>query len=355
MKSVLLVLAALLAVAFAGSDNTGTLSGGITFNSGVNVSSSSTSANYREVISETGLLGMSFYISIEVSEQTSGTVEEVEADALLDLVIPPFVMSMYFYGSGSISGLTGASGFSGVVSGAAIATHYASIDEVNSAGVSIGTVDLASLTFGTPTVGSSNYLYTSVTVASATTSSGAAFSVKFASVVSSITGFLSVGGALVSPKSIEVIIEMDDITYSAAGNHLRLTAYSVTASTEASVSGNVMVTGGSGPSQTFVKFSENAVVTVDGAVSNVAATVSLTANTDSTTQTISNAIVQALITANSSLVVNHYQAIVDFPAGASSISYDPAQGFDASLYSGASTLAAPVALILLSAVFALFL
>lgn len=362
--SLFLALAALFAVALAGSDLTGTISGGITIDASagnVTTHGDTTAVNYRAVTFGAAL-DFAYYVSIEVHEQSSGNTATETADGIVGIMmaptslvpIPPLAMVMYFHAEASATALGGAGGIAamaGTASGALAGTVYLTVEEVDASGQTVTTIDLSTVACGavsTSNGDTSGYVHSAVW-----TGTTPSFTVSFAGIASEISGFLSTGGAAITPKSLEVVIEFDTITYKSPGNHLRLNVLTVAASAETDFSASTStIVSGSGANQVYVHFAGSAVV--DG--NTAAVTVSgVDVSGSGAVGDIGNSIVQGLATANASLSVDVRKVSITFPPGATHISYDPAVGFDASIYSGASALVAPVALIFFAAFFLLFL
>jgi len=264
---------------------------------------------------------------------------------------PPAAYLLYFHAQESATGLgTPSLSISGSASGSGVAIVYTMIEEVTPSGQVVATTHLSDLSFSssglqTDSTGDIRWITWSYTSSTQ--------DVHITAAVSSVMGILNVGGAPITPKNTETFFEVTQHTYQSTSNHLRLTLYSAAASatTSYSHSTNTFISG-VGASQVYVHFAGEAVV--DGNSASV--TVSGVADTNYNLNDIGHSVIQSALSGNASLTIHVRKVTVDFPAGASKISYDPAQGFDApKSYAGAATVSASAFLVFASAFAALLL
>jgi len=149
-------------------------------------------------------------------------------------------------------------------------------------------------------------------------------------------GILKYGKTPVSPRSIEMIIEVQDFELTNKNNHVRLNLGFITASGDGKIDGNVKYIKNDGE-KVYVAASGYAVVGDDERV-EVGVKVESKASTETSTADFTNfnAFAKAAFGGNVDLNIAH----IDFPAGESSFIYDPAAGSGSVVYeAGASTIA----------------
>jgi len=371
----LLVLLAGSAIAGDAEASTGTLSGGVSFSTSANLTSQQAGASlfFRSVTFGENLADdLVWFKSVEVSETAQSGAATRTADGIVGVatcvsgLTPPTTFVGYFESStdASYDATSGLTSISGSRVAAGVATVYASVAEMDPNNNVVNTVALSTATYGDASVGvdSTGHLHYAVWTASSVSLSTFSFNVKFAVAVSEIAGVLSVGGAPITPKSVEAVLEIHDIVYTTPGNHVRLSVYTAAASANStfSVMTDDTILSGSGDSQVFIHFSGQAVI--NGTYSGE---VTLGGITETTTSThhitdLGNGLLQDLLTANTANHIDVRLVTIDFPAYAVNVSYDPATGFDGTLYDGGSSsdahaLVTPIALIFFAAIMLVFL
>jgi hypothetical protein len=357
MKSILLLaLFALFAVANAGQTFTATVSDGLTFAADVNVTVDAGDDRYhyrKTTLIALPIVNTIIYESIASDVQYSGS----HADGTLDVI---FGYGNFIIGTfpGYILAYISAQGHADsdhlsatfTASGAAIANVYYALEEVSSSGSVVSTHELNDVIFSMDSADIDHDDEIHYATYKGDVGGG---SIAFTMVVSAVAGILNVGGAPITPKSAEVIVEINGYDYASTSNHLRLVLYSATASAVAEVqaSANTVVSG-SGNTQVYLHFNGEAVV--DGASKSVTVNGVADANTGSSDNLGS---LEAFVTANGELTVDIRKVTIDFPKNAGSISYDPSMGFQAPKdLAAAGTLSVPAALIFaLAALLAFFL
>jgi len=221
-----------------------------------------------------------------------------------------------------------------------VGTAYTYISEVDANGVIVQQFPLSDFTWSSTavTTSSSTLQYATTT---GTLLGQTGFSVSFTLVVSSVVGLVSSGStpinALVTPKSLEVILEIDGFPYTNVDNSARLTVGVATGSSEllANVSSLPVVGNsyalsvGSGLSAVYVTFASQA--HVDGNKEDVNISIEVAGSAD----------VGGLSTELFSLTskVSCKLVNITFPAGSAKIIYDPATGTGAAPVVVASTSA----------------
>jgi len=166
-------------------------------------------------------------------------------------------------------------------------------------------------------------------------------------VTSKIAGILEYGQTPVSPRSFEMIIEVENFNLKDKKNHVRMFFGLLTASGAGSVEGNAnVVHRGEGQDDLYVAASKYAVV--DGDRVDVTVEVASGANT-------ADAKTMAVLKAALGINIDAQIATVDFPAGATSFVYDPVVGAGAEVYqAGASTAVLSLLVLLVSVLIYLF-
>jgi len=299
---------------------------GVSFNGNVTLATPDPRFNFRNT-KIVGLLGFWFYESIQVSEtstsSSSGSSATFTANGIAGLGLGSTAYLAFFNVSGDATSTPGgASSFDASASLSIVGKSYYKLEEIDASGTIVNTYDLTQAIYTplvpTPTTSSSGLVSLSIT-----TSAGSA-TVGITYVGSPVLGKLSNGGATITPTSVESFFEVNGYTYAAATNHLRLIIYVGHVSADASVSGTTSVVAGTGPSQIYIKFSETAMVNGNSA----AVTVSGTETVVPTSQ-VPNEGFSSALSGHSTYKAEARQVVVDFPADAASISYDPSVGFGA--------------------------
>jgi len=215
--------------------------------------------------------------------------------------------------------------------GLASITFYG-ISEVNANGQIVKNFTLNNLVYsGTATVqtdSTGNIKYAQFTASGA---SGETYT--FTVLASQVLGKFQYG-AILTPKSVNVMIEIDNYKYQAATNHLQLTYYAGYATTNYngsfSVSGNYLASG-TAPNAAYIATSTQA--SINGAMTTVTATVNTNLNPEvftSSAQVFGNYFSKVSPSFGAAVVT------VSFPADAETIIYDPTTGFEQPSNSGAA-------------------
>jgi len=165
-------------------------------------------------------------------------------------------------------------------------------------------------------------------------------------VTSAKAGILKYGETPVSPRSLEMIIEVSGFTLSDNKNHIRMDLGLLTASGAGSVEGSANVVHREGQEDIYVAASTHAVI--DGKRAEVE--VSVKSGADDL-DTFTEAVLKAALGGSIDAQIAH----VDFPAGETSFVYDPACGSGSNVYeAGASSLALSALVALVCALLYLF-
>jgi len=159
-------------------------------------------------------------------------------------------------------------------------------------------------------------------------------------------GIIGYGETPVSPRSYEMIIEVDGFSLSSKKNHVRLSLGFLSATGTGYVDGNAKIVRREGQEDLYIAASNRAIV--DGDREEVSVSIETGAGGfDTSVQTILNA---ALGRDFDSKI-----AYVDFPAGAKSFIYDPAMGSGKVIYeASANTFVLSFFVIVLCTLFYLF-
>jgi len=174
--------------------------------------------------------------------------------------------------------------------------------------------------------------------------------VKITYLTSEKAGILKYGNAPVSPRSLEMIIQVENFKLTDKNNHIRLNLGFVDASGSGHISGNAEVVKKNGI-ETYVAVATHAVI--NDKVTDVDVNVKTDAlGEDALSLASFNAVMQIVMNGN----VDTRIATVDFPAGAQSFVYDPAAGTGPNVYgkSSASTAAISLFVLLACSLFFLF-
>jgi len=165
-------------------------------------------------------------------------------------------------------------------------------------------------------------------------------------VTSKKAGVLEYGETPVSPRSLEMIMEVKKFPLSDKKNHVRMDIGLLTASGAGSVEGSANVVHRKGKEDLYVAASQHAIV--DGKSVKVEVDVK-SGSTDLDSKV--TGILKVALGGNIDAQIAH----VDFPAGATDFVYDPAAGAGKDVYeAGASTIALSVLVALVCALLYLF-
>lgn len=166
-------------------------------------------------------------------------------------------------------------------------------------------------------------------------------------VTSKVAGILKYGKTPVSPRSIDMIIEVENFKLHDSKNHVRMNLALVTASGDIDYDGN---------SKIIVKDGEKVYVAASGhvMVGDKRAEVDVKVESGSLPENIKQtfeAVAKVALGADLDVSIVH----VDFPQGATSFIYDPAAGSGTNVYkAGASTLSLSLLALLLCSLLFLF-
>jgi len=196
---------------------------------------------------------------------------------------------------------------------------FLSLDEVDSAGNPQSTIPFTTLlwTIADSSVGNGGLRYLTVQ-----TTQGA-MTIKISFIYSDVVGVLNVvGTAIVTPKTLESVISIQNYPYANNGNSLRLNLVVGTAAGSASVQGQVThYVSGNGQSGTFLTLDH--VASINGA----ATPVSISAFTEGQGQlNFGNSYLMGQVTGKYGAGASFKFVSITFPAGAANIIYDPAIG-----------------------------
>jgi hypothetical protein len=379
MRAAVIVVACLAIVAFASpaqiKRDSVSASASISFSGNVTLTNSTQTQTlaFREVnafVVDVSILGFNFNGFFSDAAQ----ITAVPGQATVDLVASAFFIESGLYPQGYVayfdaqenykvnpsgigssadvltllSGLTASGGLAGI--------GYVQLDELNPSGNVVTTVDFSKITFNqassgvqTDSTGYIKYAWISNTPASG----GALY--NFTVLHSSVLGKLSYG-ATVTPKSSDVILSISNYPYASSSNQLRLTA--VTAFALLNFTGSAIVSGaanavalGSGANQFYFNGATSAQVNGNSASVSVQVTASATVSSSIQAQigNIVNTINNAFGGKAGSAVLT-----ATFPAGASSIIYDPVAGFEQPSTNGSAAFHASVFTVVIGAIVALF-
>jgi len=179
------------------------------------------------------------------------------------------------------------------------------------------------------------------------TPKGTSATVVVTFITSKRAGILEYGNTPVSPRSLEMVIEVKDFPLSDNKNHVRMDVGLLTASGAGSVEGSANVVHREGHEDLYIAASTKAVV--DGKSANVDVTIQ-SGDADLGSNEIKG-ILKIALGGNIDAQIAH----VDFPAGATDFVYDPAVGSGKDVYeAGASTIALSALVALVCALLYLF-
>jgi hypothetical protein len=157
-----------------------------------------------------------------------------------------------------------------------VAKVFSTLEEVNTTNnITVNTVSLANdITWAlvNPNNAIVNGLLQSVTLHGTSAKLGANFSISITTVFSQVLGLLNVVGTpVITPKSLETIVNIVNYPYQSKSNALRLNLAIGTAMASITVQGTVTITSGNGTSAGYVRVSDQ--VQVDGNVKTATITI----------------------------------------------------------------------------------
>jgi len=254
------------------------------------------------------------------------TIDGVYGSAYAGLQIPPSSYLAFYTGAATwqatadyrAANVSGSNGFVGSV--------FISLDEVTTAGNVVQTIQLKDLVWveGTKSVGQGGLRYVSF---KGTVLLNANFAVTATYVVSNVVGVLDVVGVpVITPKSMESIIEITNFPYMSTANSIRLNVVVGMVATQVQAQGTVThLVAGAGPGTSY--FSVNRMVQVNGQATTVDVKVN---STGQTSATFGNSNLAGQVTARYGAAALFQLVSVSFPAGATDVVFDPSIGTGAS-------------------------
>jgi len=156
--------------------------------------------------------------------------------------------------------------------------------------------------------------------------SGTSAKVTFTYMTSLKAGIIEYGNTPVSPRSFELIVEVNDFPLSSPSNHVRLDIGVLTASGSSKLEGNSVVMHRQGQEDVYVAASNYAIV--GGARTKVSVQMK---KGEADTGDVSGKILKTALGGEFDTQIAH----IDLPAGASSFVYDPALGSGKNIYAAA--------------------
>jgi hypothetical protein len=277
---------------------------------------------------------------------TSATFDGLYGQAYAGLTVPPTSWVLFVDVAAKFNGIP--TNISANVSGSDgfIGSTFISIDELFPNGTVAYTVPLGGLAWAIvdqSVTGDVKYItlegkdlifYPGVTV-------------RISYIVANRVGLLNVGPvSVVTPKSIESVVNITNFPYKNAGDSLRLNLGVATQAATVLVTGQYThLTGGSGNGATYFSLNKQAVV--GGQVQPVSISAFVTATSSAQIQ---NGNIVGQVTAKYGAAANFQLVSVTFPAGATTILYDPSTGAGApppAITGSANSFAVPLALLFL--------
>lgn len=361
----LFVLAAASLVFSAPSGRNAAVS--VSFNSQNVTLANSASFSYRnlEFVAENvnlGLVSWGGYLLVATATQASssggsgsGSLDVVAGCVYAGPTVPVTTWLGYFDAQDkwtSASGGANGNFFTLDVSGSGglIGTAFSLLQEKDTSGNIVNTVHFSSLSFSassTQTDSSGNLHYGTLTASN----NGATY--KFTVVGTSVYGQLDLG-AIVTPKSAEIIVEIDNYPYANSANTLTLVYYVGYAIANfqgsGSVSGGVSLSAGSGPSSVYISNQGSAVI--NGNQVDISANIKV--NTSIALANIPSSQLKTQLQAIASSSAKAALVTISFPAGASTIVYDPTSGFEQPQVTSSASVLLPSLTLLVVCVVGLF-
>jgi len=212
-------------------------------------------------------------------------------------------------------------GFSAQAADTFIAKVFLSLEEVNATNATVQTIPLDGL----------NWVLTNAQVATngkglqwitfqGTSPNIPNFSIQISAVFSQVLGLLNVvGNPVITPKSLETIINMTNFPYKNKADSVRLNTVVGMGMSTLSIQGSVTITSGNGTSGSYVHFSNQ--VLADGRTTTVTINTVDAGNSAMGYQIVDTQITSKFSTAHSIMFVS-----ITFPAGATTVIYDPSLG-----------------------------
>jgi len=300
----------------------------VTFKAGVNVTlSNSNDFIYRKLsvndVSIPRLYSALFVSSISVgANAASATSDGLFGTAYAGLNIAPSAYLAFYESAANWNvgidytdaNVSSSKGFVGSV--------YISLEEVTPQGNVSQTVQLKSMSWSmeSKSTGDGGLRYVTFL---GTLSSQRSLNIRVTYIVSDVVGVLNVTGeTVVTPKSLESIIQIDNFTYTDVQNSLRLNIGVGSATSSVQAQGTfVNLVAGDGASGAF--FSVASVAQVDGRVTPVQIAAKVAAQADAS---FGNSNVAGQVSARYEGAADFKIVSATFPAGASQIVLDPAIG-----------------------------
>jgi len=287
------------------------------------------------------ILGYSYTLAGYVSVGLNGSANSTNANLAGDLIVGlvrfqpgkiPLSFIGHMNGSASVNkpSASNIASFDFSVSSNVILTSYTSIVEKDSTDKVVRTVNLKDLTFSADsgTSGNNAELHY-VTFNGANTlfggtilKSGEAVSLTF--LISEVLGTVTIGSVttpVVTPKTLESIIQISGWNYVSSSNYLTLVTGVGKGSSTSSGSGSATLSSGSGDNQIYVDFADNADINGNSK--------SVTVGTSTTTDVslvCDDATFSGYLTTVYNSSVSWHVVEIKFTPGASSIVYDPTVG-----------------------------
>jgi len=270
-----------------------------------------------------------FYEGVYVNSLSIGlnpmtlNIDDIAGAAYAAITVPPSAYLAFF----SIASQFSANGtaYQSVNTSAAeafMSTIFVKLDEVNSNGVVMQTINLGNLAFvlTTVTTGSPNLR------GALFTATQGALSVKITFVASSVVGVLNVpGNVVMTPKTLEAMLEIDNFPYMNTADSVRLTMVVGSAAGAVNVVGSfTQYSSGTGNQGAFFTLSN--VAQTDGTITPVQISSFTSANT---ALSYGNGNFDGQVNATYGAAASFKLVTVTFNPGAKIILFDPAMGVGA--------------------------
>jgi len=286
------------------------------------------------------------YVSVGINaSKTSNTSASVSGDLIVGLVqfapnkVPVSILA-HVNGSGSVSKPTQSSiaSFDFTVSSSIVLTSYISIVEKDASGNVVRTLNLKDLSYNADSGSDSSLHYITFNAANnilkQVLKSGEAVSLTF--LISEILGTVTIGSVttpVVTPKTLESIIQISGWSYASSTNYLTLVTGVGIGTSQSSGSGGVTLSSGNGDNQVYVDYADSADINGNSQ--------SVTVNKSSSTD-VSFICDDTGFTGYVSSVyrgsVSWNIVEIKFAPGASSIVYDPTAGIGQPLQNNANVI-----------------
>jgi len=202
-----------------------------------------------------------------------------------------------------------------------IAKVFLSLEEVNATNATVQTIPLDGLKWVlTNTQVATNGKGLQWVTFQGTSPNIPNFSIQISAVFSQILGLLNVVGTpVITPKSLETIINMTNFPYKNKADSVRLNTVVGMGMASLSIQGSVTITSGNGTSGSYVHFSNQ--VQADGQTTTVTVN-----SVDAGNSAMGYQIVDAQVTAKFSTAHSIMFVSITFPPGATTVIYDPSLG-----------------------------